>query len=517
MNPVEPAFWLGVAVPLAGGAALTFLVERFLEPAPRLRRPWRALAAHLGLWVLAFGIALAVTQRPYFSALLVLGEVLIFSLVSNAKTLALREPFVFADFDAVREVLKHPRLFLPYFGVGRALGGLAVFCLVVYLGIVLEDGLPARTGWPAFGAGVALLAAAGAALLWLGTPRPLGLSFDAAADMHRLGFPASLWYYAVAERAPITANSRFQVANAGSATRDRPHLVVVQSESFFDARRLYSGINLSLLKQFDAIREAAVHHGRLEVPAWGGNTARSEFAFLTGYGPHEIGVHRFNPHRRLAQRGVPTIAGFLKRAGYRTICVHPYPASFYSRDTAYPAFGFDRFVDLGHFRDAERYGPYVSDKAVADLACALLADAAQPTLLFVITMENHGPLHLERVAPGDVERLYTEPPPAGYDDLTVYLRHLANADRMMHALREHLTRLPQDAWLCWYGDHVPILPKVYQATGYPDGRTDYFIWGKGRMPPAAGARDLRVEELGVLLLEQAGLLAPGSTTSKVRI
>jgi phosphoglycerol transferase MdoB-like AlkP superfamily enzyme len=505
---ISEAFWLGVGLPLAGGAVLSFVVERVLRPAPAFGRPWRAVAAHLGLWTLAFGIVLAVTQRPYFAALLVLAELLIFALVSNAKARALREPFVFADFEAIKDVLKHPRLFLPYFGVGRALGGLAAFCLAIYLGFALEDGLPARSGWPAFTVGLAILAAAGAALVWLGTPRPLPVTFDAATDLRRLGFPASLWYYALAERSrhPVPETSRFHAARAGPATRDRPHLVVVQSESFFDARRLYPGVKVALLEQFDAIRATAVHHGRLEVPAWGGNTARSEFAFLTGLGAHEIGVHRFNPHRRLARQGVPTLAAFLKRAGYRTVCVHPYPASFYSRDTVYPAFGFDRFVDLGHFRDAERFGPYVSDKAVADRVCALLEDAGQPTLLFVITMENHGPLHLERVTPDDERRLYAAPPPPGFDDLTVYLRHLANADRMMRVLREHLAQSAHDSWLCWYGDHVPILPKVYQAMGYPDGRTDYFLWGKGRAPQGAASRDLRVEELGVLLLEQAGLL-----------
>jgi phosphoglycerol transferase MdoB-like AlkP superfamily enzyme len=469
------------------------------------------MAVHLGLWTLAFGIALAVTQRPYFSALLVLAELLIFSLASNAKMRALREPFVFADFEAIKDVVKHPRLFLPYFGVGRALGGLAAFCLAIYLGFALEAGMTARSGWPAFAVGLAILAAAGAALAWLGTPHPLPSSFDAAADLRRFGFPASLWYYALAERPrhPVPETSRFHAARAGPPARDPPHLVVVQSESFFDARRLYPGIKPAVLERFDAIRATAAHYGRLEVPAWGGNTARSEFAFLTGFGAHEIGVHRFNPHRRLARQGVPTLAAFLKRAGYRTVCVHPYPASFYSRDTVYPTFGFDRFVDLEHFRDAERYGPYVSDRAVANLACALLEDAGQPTLLFVITMENHGPLHLERVAPGDVERLYAEAPPAGYDDLTVYLRHLANADRMMRVLQEHLTRSPHDGWLCWYGDHVPILPRVYETAGYPDGRTDYFIWGKGRTANPAAARDLRAEELGVLLLEQAGLLPRG--------
>jgi hypothetical protein len=87
----------------------------------------------------------------------------------------------------------------------------------------------------------------------------------------------------------------------------------------------------------------------------------------------------------------------------------------------------------------------------------------------------------------------------------VYLRHLVNADRMIRALRERLERSPRDAWLCWYGDHVPILPAVYDATGYTDGRTDYFIWGK-RREPGTSPTEIGIEELGVALLRHAGLL-----------
>lgn len=509
MNPVYFSFWIEIAIPLLGGAALSFAVERVLRPTPALiARPWRAVAAHLGLWTLAFGSVLLVVQRPVFAALLVLAELLFFAIVNNAKVQALREPFVFQDFEYFTDVLKHPRLILPYLGIGRALVVCAAFGVAIYLGIALEPGLPARTGWPAFLAGLGLLAAAGAALLWLGTPRPLPVLFDPVEDLRRFGQLASLWYYGLAERArPAHPQaSRFAVSGTGPAARDLPNIVVVQSESFFDARRLHSGVRPGLLRQFDAIRTASVQHGLLHVPAWGGNTARSEFSFLTGFGTDELGVNRFNPYRKLAQQKVPNLARFLKQAGYRTVCVHPYPVSFYSRDTAYPALGFDEFLDLEQFRDAERYGPYVSDKAVADKVGALLEISGQPVFLFAITMENHGPLHLERVAPGDVERLYAAPPPEGYDDLTVYLRHLANADRMMLSLRERLEQSPRDGWLCWYGDHVPILQKVYEATGYTDGRTDYFIWGKGRGPQAAGPLDVKVEDLGVLLLQHAGLL-----------
>jgi hypothetical protein len=519
VNPVYSDLWFAIALPFVAGAAASFAVERVLQPVPALAaRPWRSVAAHLGLWTLAFALVLLVVQRPFFAALLVLAELLFLAIVSNAKVRALREPFVFQDFEYFTDVLRHPRLLLPYLGVGQALVVCAAFAAAIYLGIVLEPALPARAGWPAFAAGTLILAALGAALLWGGTPRPLPPTFRPGDDVRRHGQLASLWYYGLAERGRPTLPGASRYAGAPArppAGRALPDIVVVQSESYFDARRLHAAVRPEVLGQLDALRAAAVQRGLLRVPAWGGNTARSEFAFLTGLAPDGLGVNLFNPYRKLAQQAaVPTLAGFLRRAGYRTVCVHPYPVSFYSRDTAYPALGFDEFLDLEHFRDAERYGPYVSDSAVAEKVSGLLDRAREPLLVFAITMENHGPLHLEKVAPGDVERLYGSPPPPGYDDLTVYLRHLVNADRMMRALRERLQRSPRDGWLCWYGDHVPILPRVYDATGYSDGRTDYFIWGKGRAPAAGTPVEIPVETLGAALLEHAGLLEKPPAASR---
>ena len=290
---------------------------------------------------------------------------------------------------------------------------------------------------------------------------------------------------------------------AGPAT-----LVVVQSESFFDPRRLFSGIRRDVLSEFDSLRSGAICHGQLQVAAWGANTVRTEFAFLSGLAAEALGVHRFNPYRRLARQGVATLATFLRHHGYRTICVHPYAGSFYARHEVFPQLGFDEFIDIRAFTGAVREGPYVSDLAVAEKVAALLQTAAgQPLFVFVITMENHGPLHLERVAPGDEERFYSAVPSAGCEELTIYLRHLANADRMAGRLRAALEELPDPAYLCWFGDHVPIMPGVYRALGVPDGRTDYLIWCNGGFPGAPVPRELRVEQLGGLILQRMGLLA----------
>jgi len=188
-------------------------------------------------------------------------------------------------------------------------------------------------------------------------------------------------------------------------------------------------------------------------------------------------VHRFNPHRAIAAGWqVSSVAAYLKRLGYRTICIHPYPASFYRRNCVYPRLGFDEFLDIRAFDDAVRSGPYIGDLAVADKVSTVLREAAGPVFIFVITMENHGPLHLESVAPGDVDALYNKPPPPGCEELTIYLRHLRNADRMIAKLRQTLEQCGHPAGLCWYGDHVPIMPSVYEVFGSPNGEVEYVYW-----------------------------------------
>jgi phosphoglycerol transferase MdoB-like AlkP superfamily enzyme len=295
-----------------------------------------------------------------------------------------------------------------------------------------------------------------------------------------------------------------------------PDLVVVQSESFFDVRDVFAGIRPEILREYDVLKKSAACRGKLAVPAWGANTVRTEFAFLSGVGAEELGVHRFNPYRKLARQGIPTLAGFLRSLGYKTVCVHPYPAGFYRRDEVFPLLGFDEFIDIRSFDGVEKTGPYVDDVALAGKVCTLLGTSpAQPIFIFVITMENHGPLHWEKVREGEVQRLYSSPPPDGCDDLTVYLRHLRNADHMAAVLRDRMNALPGPGWLCWFGDHVPIMPKVYAAMGTPDGRTDYLLWKKGDIACDGVLLDMEVRNLGRLLLKRMGL-AGGSVEDRCK-
>ncbi len=455
-----------------------------------------------------------VAGRPGFSAAAVSAGLLILVLVSNAKVHALREPFVFADFEYFTDALRHPRLYLPFMGWGRFLAAVAGGAAAIGVGLWVEPAPPHR--WEIAGQWGALLVLGvlGGALLWLGARRRLAVSFEPRQDLQNLGFLACLWRYADQTRAWPTAVSPFECLTPQDSNKGTlPHLVAVQSESFFDPRPLYAGIRTEVLQSFDQTKGEALLHGRLQVPAWGANTVRSEFAFLTGIDEARLSVHRFNPYRAIAAGWrVASLASFLKRLGYRTVGIHPYPADFYHRDRVYPRLGFDEFLDLRAFAGAERFGPYVADVAVADKVAQLVQQATGPLFVFVITMENHGPLHLERVAPGDVDALYCVPPPSGCEDLTVYLRHLRNADRMLARLRETLSGCERPASLCWFGDHVPIMPAVYDRLGEPSGAVDYVCWSS-RKRSSAHANPLAANELAMRWLDEVELTVGSSVAS----
>ncbi|WP_144639596.1 LTA synthase family protein [Bordetella genomosp. 13] len=497
-------------VPYGVGLLLSLGAECLLvpRPVPPWRRPGAALAVHLGLWTLAFALEMMLFRRPYFAMANVLAIQMVIVLVSYAKYQALREPFIFQDFEYFTDAIRHPRLYLPFFGAWRAVGALAAYGAALWAGLALEGTLPGPSATlPAFFVGMAALAVAGYALACLAAGR-LRVTFQAEDDLRRLGLAGALWAYGRAEGAStesLRAAAPFARAQApeGREGEPLPDLVVIQSESFFDVRRAYGQVRPEVLRHFDQLVQEAARHGQLRVGAWGANTVRTEFGFLSGLRPEALGVHAYNPYRKLGRQGFPTIVSHLKALGYRTVCLHPYHRSFYRRDAVLPALGFDAFIGLEAFADAPREGAYVSDAAVAEHLIRLLRESGdQPLYVHVITMENHGPLHWEPVGDGDIATFLRAPIPAASRDLVAYARHLRNADEMIASVRQALSaprRRP--AGLCLFGDHVPIMPAVYAGLGEVSGATDYVIWRSDRKVPAPGASLLNVAELASTYLE----------------
>lgn len=488
--------------------AQTYLIPVRLRPSKRNLNLWLIQTA---LITLIFTSALLISYRPFLSSIISLAICAVFLVVNQAKYKALDEPLVFSDIYLYLQVFTHPRLFLPFLNFP-----LTIFAITLGLGllstaIILE---PALSVSKIIFSSITILLILILGIFILKQAIKIQLSFEPIADVKNLGFLNSLAIYFIqakqsknlANFKAITQTQTNFIQNT-STIAIQPDLVVVQSESFFDPRCLSTSINPSVLKHFDLLSSQAQQTGKLHVPAWGANTLRSEYAFLSGLPNQQLQHYRFNPYQFLQKNNTLSIVSYLKKLGYRCICIHPNHSIFFKRDKVFPLLGFDEFIDLQAFDAEQTAGPYISDQAVASKIQEILEthEGKCPLFIFAITMENHGPLHLETYVDADLNELYQKQPPKQHHDLTIYLKHLKNADQMLLTLTDYFKLRANNTWLCWYGDHVPSMPKVYKELNFKDGRSEYLIWNNQIQTPISINKELPIEQLGIAFLELAGL------------
>jgi hypothetical protein len=486
-----------LVVTLAATVALSFVVDAIAIPRAPLRRPLLSSVLHILSVGFLFGVVFAITSRPLFSACAALALVGLVAAVSNAKYESLREPFVFTDLSLFSQLFAHPRLYLPFLSIGKVVT-IAAGIVLVIAGFVVERSVsPGSRALTWFAVVLPFMLAVPAAAR-------LSLTLDPDADQRRHGFFAVFVGYLLNGLRPATLRRFREIVAAGPFATGRPtrrpDVIVIQSESFFDARRLGNAIEPALFSRFDDARRDAVWHGEMTVPAWGANTMRTEFAVLTGAESFSLGYARFYPYAFVRNK-IASLASWFGRCGYDTVAIHPYYADFFGRHRVFPLLGFMRFLDIGHFASASRAGPYVADAAVSDAIVAELEAAGddRPRFIFAMTMENHGPLHLEQVLPGESSSRHTLGDGASWRELTAYLRHIENADAMIGRLIDYLRASDRETVVCFYGDHVPAMPRVFQKLGVTPQRSDYFIW-RNYSPVTATCRNLAAEELGTALL-----------------
>lgn len=464
---------------------LSLVFELFSKPAAKfpLKRKKKALLVTSLLVFCLFLFALFFTQRAYFSAGLSLLGIAVVVVINNTKFKTLREPLVFSDFFLYLQAIKHPRLYLPFLGVIPLLGLVCAVLLITFLGFYFEAPKHRFLSWNSLAIAALFI---GSITVLRSCAKRIVISKDVTEDCSDFGVLATLCCYgsqAVGERQKLTSvivNSSPFSKKSKAVNLTSPvglaDVVVVQSESFFDARMMTRNIKTDVLAEYDKCLLESHCHGRLQVPAWGANTMRTEFSFLTGLESKVLGLAQYYPYQQLVELNIPSIVSELKSQGYWCVCIHPNASSFFMRDAFFKKLGFDEFVDADEFTEAKREGPYVADLEVSQKIEKVLGQSEQPCFVFAITMENHGPLHLESVMAQEWQKYYDEPPSPELTDLTVYLRHLKNADRMIQQQLAFFKARERNTVFGFYGDHVPAISKVFDALEYDDSRSNYFVW-----------------------------------------
>lgn len=244
---------------------------------------------------------------------------------------------------------------------------------------------------------------------------------------------------------------------------ERPTVIVVMSESFFDATRLPKVKFLD--DPIPNLRRLQAEHtsGTLFPPVFGGGTANTEFEVLTGHSMRFLPEGSV-PYQQYLHRKHPSLASLYAAQGYETVAVHTFHRWFWERDQVYHHLGFQRFVGLEDMPRPELAGSYPADSLLTSQLIEQFEARTRPLFLFGISMEAHGPYQANRY-PKQTIRFESQLDPDARAQLVTYLEASHHADRELGALVEYFSRVKTPVFIVFFGDHLPSLPRVFEQTG----------------------------------------------------
>lgn len=242
-----------------------------------------------------------------------------------------------------------------------------------------------------------------------------------------------------------------------AATVTNPNIIVIMDEAFSDLS-VWGDFETSeeVMPFFKQLQQEAVG-GEVYVSVKGGNTANTEFEFLTGNSMAFLPTGSV-PYQQYIKSETPSLASYLKSLGYTTTAIHPYNRSGWDRDTVYGYFGFDQFLDKDSFTDPYRLRGYISDKSAFDKIIEQyeIGKNQGSQFIFEVTMQNHGGYSKETP---DFNIYLTLPEIESKTTSVVatekYLTLINQTDRALQELVEYFEQQSEPTVIVMFGDHQP--------------------------------------------------------------
>ncbi len=253
-----------------------------------------------------------------------------------------------------------------------------------------------------------------------------------------------------------------------SASDKKPNIIVIVSESFSDLSILGDfKTNKDVIPFIKAMLEGKdnVVSGYLSVPVLGGNTANTEFEFLTGNAMKGFDMSSV-PYQQYINAPMESIASNLKNRGYNTIAIHPYGRKGWNRDKVYQYFGFDEFISEEGFIDPIRIRDYISDQSDYEKIIEVIEKCSKeaPLFVFTVTMQNHGAYFIE------YDNFTPDIKADGIDDIEFnqYLSLIHISDKETQKLIDYFSSYDEPTIVVFFGDHQPndtTVDELYKDAG----------------------------------------------------
>lgn len=299
-----------------------------------------------------------------------------------------------------------------------------------------------------------------------------------------------------------------------------PDIIAIMDETFSDPAVLGEfETNKDYMPFIHSILRGEVANtisGYTDVSVLGGNTANSEFEFLTG-NSMAFFPNGSVPYLQYIRDGISTIVPQLEEYGYTTYGTHPYRAKGWNREFIYDLMGFDYRYFQGSFPFEDKLRNYVSDEADFKSILEWRNNTEGPFFMFNVTMQNHSNYggDFDNFDPQIVAKFKNT---SSNKYLNKYLSLMYETDQDVASLLSELSQSDRKTIVVFWGDHQPndyVVRPIYKEYGLDFDnqtyeqqqqrqKTPFFIWANYDIQEQTNV-EISLNYLNILLFETAGL------------
>lgn len=315
----------------------------------------------------------------------------------------------------------------------------------------------------------------------------------------------------------IAAPYRSETSSGNAKT---PNVIAIMDEAFADLQAVGDfRTSEDVMPFYHSLTKNTVK-GFSYVSVFGGQTANTEFEFLTGLSKAFVPASA-TPYQLYIKSLLPGLTTHLGNQDYQgMLAFHPFRANGYNRDHVYPNLGFSDFISLKDLdvSASDKIRNFVSDAADFQVIINQYEQAKKksnaPFYLFNVTMQNHSGYDQDfdnLDMPISIEEKCDDP------ELKRYLNLIHHSDTALKSLIEYFSKQKDPTVIVFFGDHEPglsnevyskILGKNVEKLSAEENmnlyKTPFLIWANYDIEEQENV-NISMNYLSTLMLESTGM------------
>lgn len=315
----------------------------------------------------------------------------------------------------------------------------------------------------------------------------------------------------------IAAPYRSETSSGNAKT---PNVIAIMDEAFADLQAVGDfRTSEDVMPFYHSLTKNTVK-GFSYVSVFGGQTANTEFEFLTGLSKAFVPASA-TPYQLYIKSLLPGLTTHLGNQDYQgMLAFHPFRANGYNRDHVYPNLGFSDFISLKDLdvSASDKIRNFVSDAADFQVIIDQYEQAKKksnaPFYLFNVTMQNHSGYDQDfdnLDMPISIEEKCDDP------ELKRYLNLIHHSDTALKSLIEYFSKQKDPTVIVFFDDHEPglsnevyskILGKNVEKLSAEENmnlyKTPFLIWANYDIEEQENV-NISMNYLSTLMLESTGM------------